>query len=202
MAEYVMHPDDNPVEVVRGLLDKVDDPAKVMWSPRPDVPGGGVYVVNDEEAVAAVVAERKAARDAEAQRIADAQAAADKRDAKADETGLTPSELGIPASTGTDPGAPGTAGVLATPEAAQRGDGLLAPEIAQTPTVQNADGTVSPADASTADEAAADAEDGEPVADDPATPEDESKMTPAQRRAAKRAAAAAEANSATQEETK
>jgi hypothetical protein len=195
-----MHPEDNPAEVARALLDKVDDPQAVVWAPRPDVPGGGVYVVRDEAVVAEVTRARKQARDDQARRISEAQAAADDRDAKADETGLTPAELGIPASTGTDPGAPGTEGVRATPEAATRGDGLLAPEL-----TQNADGTVSADDESGED--GADAESGE---DDPATPDvDESKMTPAQRRAAKRRAAAdkaaadqADVDSAAQEETK
>jgi hypothetical protein len=204
MTEYVMHPEDNPVEVVRGLLDKVSDPSQVMWSPRPDVPGGGVYVVNDDNAVAEVSAAMKQRREAEAQRIADAQAAADARDAQADETGLTPTQLGIPANQGSDPGAPGTAGELADLSVANRGDGLLAPEL-----VTNPDGTVTPAEDVDPD-ADPDAADEEPVADDPATPEDESKMTPAQRRAAKRKAAAAEAaaadeaksGDASQEETK
>jgi hypothetical protein len=200
VAEYVMHPEDNPVEVVRALLDRVDDPQAVMWSPRPDVPGGGVYVVRDEETVAEVSRLQQAKRDEQAKAIADAQAAADARDAKADETGLTPAELAIPASTGTDPGAPGTEGVQATPEAASRGDGLLAPEITANP-----DGTVS----TDGEESDPDTGESEPVADDPTTPEDESKMTPAQRRAAKRKAAAeaaateqANADSAAQEETK
>ena len=192
MGEYVMHPDDNPVEVVRSLLDKASDPSQVMWSPRPDVPGGGVYVVNDDELIRQVVAEQKAKREAEARRIAEAQAAADERDKQADETGLTPAQLGIPANQGSDPGAPGTEGQQVTLDAAQRGDGLLAPEL-----VENPDGTVVPADET-------DGSDEPPAVDDPNTPEDESKMTPAQRRAAKKAAKAADAAdaSATPEETK
>lgn len=195
MGEYVMHPGDNPVEVVRALLDKASDPSQVMWSPRPDVPGGGVYVVNDDELIREVTQQQKAKRDAEAKRIADAQAAADERDAQADETGLTPNELGFPASTGTDPGAEGTAGVQADLVSAQRGDGLLAPEL-----VTNADGTVAPASdtASTSDDPGDVDGPDSPVADDPSTPEDESKQSPAQKRAAKKAAAAA----ANQEETK
>lgn len=214
MAEYVLHPDDNPADVARALLDKASDPSSVMWSPRPDVPGGGVYVVNNEETVAEVSRQFQQQRDAEAKRIADAQAAAEERDAKADETGLTPAQLGFPANMGTDPGAPGTAGVLATDEAARRGDGLLAPEIAQTQTTQNADGTVSAStepvapservgDVDGPDSPVADPDEDD-AADDPSTAEDESKMTPAQRRAAKRKAAAEAAAdaAATQEETK
>lgn len=196
MAEYVMHPEDDSVEVARGLLDRVEDPQAVMWSPRPDVPGGGVFVVRDEETVAEVARVQQQKRDTQAQQIADAQAAAEQRDAKADETGLTPTELGFPASTGADPGAPGTEGVRASDEAAARGDGLLAPEVTENP-----DGTVSSEED--------DPDTGESATDDPSTPEDESKMTPAQRRAAKRKAAAeaaaaeqAQADSAAQEETK
>lgn len=191
MAEYVMHPGDDPVEVVRALLNKAEAPEHVVWAPRADVPGGGVYVVRDEATVAEVSRAMQAKRDEEAKRIADAQAAADERDAKADETGLTPSELGFPASTGSDPGAAGTEGVQATPEAAVRGDGLLAPEL-----VENPDGTLSSPEQVEAENG--DDADNEPTPDDPDTPDvDESKQTPAQKRATKKAAAAA-----TQEETK
>jgi len=182
MAEYVLREGDTHTDVARRLLAEVDDPQAVVWAPRPDVFGGGVYVVNDEAAVAKVVADLQAKRDDEAKRISAAQAKADERDARADETGLTPAQLGFPANAGTDPGAPGTAGTLATDEAAHRGDGLLAPETAQTETVTNADGTVSEVN----DEEVSD----EAVTDDPATPEDESKMTPAQRRRAAREAKA------------
>jgi hypothetical protein len=168
MAEYVMKEGDTHQDVARRLLAEVDDPQAVAWSPRPDVYMGGVYVVNDDAAVAKVASDLKQARDAEAKRIADAQAFAEERDKQADETGMTPRELGFPAAVQSDPGAPGTEGVLADEVSAARGDGLLAPEIAQTD-----------------DETGADAGD-EPVQDDPATPEDESQMTPAQRRKAAR----------------
>jgi hypothetical protein len=150
MAEYVIKEGEDHADVARRLLAESDDPNGVVWAPRPDTYGGGVYVVNNEETVAKVARDLQQARDLEAQRITDAQAAADERDAKADETGLTPAQLGFPANAGTDPGAPGTEG---TPSEVDEDD---------------------------------DAETGESVEDDPATPEDESQMTPAQRRKAAR----------------
>lgn len=165
MAEYVMHPDDDATEVARQLLARVDDPQAVMWSHRPDVPGGGVFVVRDEETVAEVVRLRQQARDEQAKRIADAQQAADERDAKADETGLTPTELGIPASTGTDPGAPGTEGVLVDDESGEDGadddepavDDPSTPDVDEsklTPAQRRAAKRKAAADQAAADEAA------------------------------------------------
>ncbi|HEU5111008.1 MAG TPA: hypothetical protein VFT95_20905, partial [Micromonosporaceae bacterium] len=113
MAEYVMQEGDTAAEVARALLDKTDDPGSVHWSPRPDVPGGGVFVVHDEQVAAEVARERAEARQAEADRIAAAQAVAEERDAKADETGMTPAELGFPANAGTDPGSAGEAARIA-----------------------------------------------------------------------------------------
>lgn len=167
MAEYVLQPDDDPAEVARALLDKAASPDGVHWSPRPDVPRGGVFVVNDEETVAAVTRERGEARRIEAERIAEAQQAADQRDELADETGLTPLELGIPANQGTDPGSAAEA-------------------------ERNAELT------------AEDADEDEPVVeDDPATPEDESKLTPAAaRRARREAKAKADADAPAEEEGK
>jgi hypothetical protein len=149
MAEYVLKEGEEHADVARRLLAESDDPNGVLWAPRPDTYGGGVYVVNNEETVAKVARDLQQVRDDQAKRIADAQAAADERDAKADETGLTPSQLGFPANSGSDPGAPGTEG---TPQD--------------------------------------DDEDDTPVEDDPATPEDESQMTPAQKRKAARLAKA------------
>lgn len=49
MAEVVMGPGDDRTEVVQALLELADDPADVVWSPRPDAgEHGGVYVVPDE----------------------------------------------------------------------------------------------------------------------------------------------------------
>jgi hypothetical protein len=62
MAEYIMAEDETAAEVARALLDQAASPDDVHWSPRPDVPGGGVFVVRDEEVVARVVAARAHAR--------------------------------------------------------------------------------------------------------------------------------------------
>lgn len=153
MAEYVLKEGEEHADVARRLLAESDDPNGVLWAPRPDTYGGGVYVVNNEETVAKVARDLQQVRDDQAKQIADAQAAADKRDARADETGLTPTQLGFPANAGSDPGAPGTEG---------------------TPQDVEDDGD----------------EDDTPVEDDPATPEDESQMTPAQKRKAARLAKA------------
>jgi hypothetical protein len=160
MAEYILKDGESHEEVAQRLLAEVEDPQGVTWSPRPDVYGGGVYVVNDEAAVAKVATDMARVRDEEAQRIAEAQRLADERDAKASETGMTPTELGIPANRGTDPGAPGTEGTASNPDEddSDKGDD----------------------------------------SDDPSTPEDESTMTPAQRRKAARERKAAEATAAEQ----
>jgi hypothetical protein len=160
MAEYQMAEDDVPAEVSRALIDKAG-PENVHWSPRPDVPGGGVFVVSDDAAVAHVAQVRAEARRAEAERIAAAQAAAEERDAKADETGMTPNELGFSANAGTDPGS--------------RGEAERNAEVT---------GDAEPTEPAEGDE--------EPAVDDPATADDEAAMTPAQRRAARRAKAAAD----------
>jgi hypothetical protein len=174
VAEYVLQPGDDPGDVAKQLIEAAG-PENVHWFPRPDVPGGGVFQVNDEEAIAGVARTRAAARDAETRRIEEAQAAADERDAKADETGMTPHELGFPANAGTDPGSVAEAerNAEVTGDADPEGDG---------------------------EEVEAD---DEPVAvDDPAAAEDESKMTPAQRRAARRKAAAEAAGEPATEEGK
>ena len=163
MAEYVLQPGDEPADVARSLLERAGSPDGVHWSPRPDVPGGGVFVVTDDEVAAAVAKDRHESRRIEAERIEAAQKAADERDAKADETGLTPLELGFPANAGTDPGSAGEA-------------------------ERNAEATSTPAESD--DDADAD---DEPATDDPETPENEAAMTPADRRAARRAKAATKA---------
>lgn len=49
MAEIVLGPDDSVATVAKALLKLAgDSPDRVMWSPRPDVTQGGVYVVDDE----------------------------------------------------------------------------------------------------------------------------------------------------------
>src|SRR4051794_21405608 len=110
MTEYVPGPDEDLETVARRLLAAAKNPGAIQWSPRPNShPHGGVYVLPDEDAddIIAAVARERAESDA---RIEAALAAADERDAKADETGLTPEQLGFPAALGADPGAPGTEG--------------------------------------------------------------------------------------------
>lgn len=110
MAEVVLQEGDTHEGVARSLLAKVGDASAVAWSPRPDVYGGGVYVVADESAASAFVRERQQRQDEQAAAIKKAQEFAEERDAKASETGATPAELGFAANIGTDPGAPGTEG--------------------------------------------------------------------------------------------
>jgi hypothetical protein len=104
MAEVQLTEGDTHESLAKALIEKAG-PDKVSWSPRPDVFGGGVYIVTDEEAVAAVVRERqqRVQEDEAARRKAEEFAA--ERDAKASETGATPAELGFAASVGTDSGA-------------------------------------------------------------------------------------------------
>lgn len=170
MTEYVLGPDEDHQTVARRLLDAAKDPASVMWSPRPNThPHGGVYVLADEEAEAIIEAVRKQ-REAETARIEAALSAAEERDSRADETGLTPEQLGFPGASGSDPGAPGTAS-----GEAQAG-GVVSEE-----TVPPSD---DPQDA--ADEA---------VVDDPSTPQDEhaeAENRVARRRAARKADASAD----------
>lgn len=149
MAEYVLKRGEDHADVARRLIAEVDDPQAVVWLPRPDVYGGGVYSVRDERAVAKVARDLQQDRDDEEQRIAEAMRLADERDARADETGMTPTELGFPAS--------------------------LPPVVEDD------------------EEADEEADTDKPVFDDPATAEDESAMTPAQRRRAARKAKAPEA---------
>lgn len=144
MAEYVMAEGDTAADVARALLDRAESPDDVHWSPRPDVPGGGVFVVRDEAVVADVAHELAQARE-ERERAAD--------EGEPEPVPAGPTEEGVDTSAALD----------VTPPAAG----------------ENAAETV-------------ESEDDEPATDDPDTPEDESKMTPAQRRAARRAKAAAD----------
>jgi hypothetical protein len=162
-TEYVLEPGQTHEELAQELLAQAASPYQVHWSPRPDVYGGGVYVLADEGIAQRTREAMQARRAEEAQRIADAQKAADERDSQEDVASglLTPAEAGFSANAGTDPGSAGEA---------ERNAAATADEE---PVADDEDG----------DEA-----DEEPVADDPATPGDESKMTPAQRRAAARRA--------------
>lgn len=164
MTEYVLGPDEDQTVVAQRLLAAAKNPGAIQWSPRPNThPHGGVYVLPDDDAES-IIAAVAAQRDAEAKRIEGALAAADERDAKADETGLTPEQLGFAASIGADPGAPGTEG----------GETQAATD----------------APAETDAEKAEDAAD-EATVDDPGTPQDE--HAEAQDRVSRRKAARAKA---------
>jgi hypothetical protein len=143
MAEYVLKEGEEHADVARRLLAESDDPNSVLWAPRPDTYGGGVYVVNNEETVAKVARDLQQVRDDQAKQIAAAQAAADERDAKADETGLTPAQLGFPANAGADPGAPGTEGV--TPEVGAEDDETTEEPVADDPATPEDESQMTPA---------------------------------------------------------
>lgn len=168
MTEYVLGPDEDQQEVAQRLLAAAKNPGAIAWSPRPNAhPHGGVYVLPDDEADDIIAAVAKA-RAEESARIEAALAAAQERDDKAAETGLTPEQLGFAASAGSDPGAPGTESGEA------QADGTVSEE-----TVPEQDNAEDAAD--------------EAVVDDPSTPEDEAataKDRVAQRRANRKAAAA------------
>jgi hypothetical protein len=110
-TEYVLVEGDNLQEVARDLLEQAASPDQVHWSPRPDVYGGGVFVLADESIAQRTVERRRARRAEEAARIEAAQKAADKRDSDpAVAEGLaTPAEAGFAANAGTDPGSAGEA---------------------------------------------------------------------------------------------
>jgi hypothetical protein len=179
-TEYMLEPGQSHEELARDLLEQAASPDQVHWSPRPDVYGGGVYVLADEGIAQRTREVRQARRADEAKRIEEAQAAADERDANPDvaEGLLTPSEAGFSASTGTDPGSAGAAQANADAvEAGQRPD---APADAAISTDTEADRQAGTAEADDDADAADDAE-GEP------------KLTPAQKRAAAKKAKQAEA---------
>jgi hypothetical protein len=83
MAEYVLAPDDIPQEVAAALLAEAGEAraSEVTWSPRPDTPHGGVYVVPDDVATKVLTARTKAKATADA--AAAKQRAADKTKADA-----------------------------------------------------------------------------------------------------------------------
>lgn len=110
-TEYPLQPGDTHESLARDLLEQAANPDQVHWSPRPDVHGGGVYVVADEGIAQRVRELRAARRREEAERIEASKAAADERDSHPDvaEGLLTPAEAGFPANAGTDPGSAGAA---------------------------------------------------------------------------------------------
>lgn len=114
-TEYVLVEGDNVQEVARDLLDQAESPDQVHWSPRPDVYGGGVYVLADEGIAQRTIAARRARRGEQAAQIEASQQAAEKRDSDpAVAEGLaTPAEAGFAANAGTDPGSAGEADRIA-----------------------------------------------------------------------------------------
>lgn len=137
MADYVMTEDEDQTAVVQELLANAEDPDHVQWRPRSGVPHGGVYEVPDDLAEK-LLAHRRARADAQAQRIATAQAAADERDSsEAVASGLvTPAEAGFAANATGDPGAPVEASgrdfdahVLSDEEWAEKYPGEERPEL-------------------------------------------------------------------------
>lgn len=104
-TEYAIGVGETMTEIARELIDRAGSD-KVAWAPRPDTHGGGVFIVDDDQAAEDVRRARALRFAAEAERIVKAQRAADDRDQAIDGTGLTPSEAGFPAATGQDPGSP------------------------------------------------------------------------------------------------
>jgi hypothetical protein len=106
-TEYYLQEGDTHESLARDLLEQAAVPDQVVWRPRPDVYGGGVYELADSSIAERVREARAARRAEEAKRIEDSLRAADERDSdEAVAAGLlTPAEAGFPASTGTDPGA-------------------------------------------------------------------------------------------------
>lgn len=111
-TEYPLQEGEPIHGLARELLDAANDPSQVAWSPRPDTPGGGVFVVTDETVAQRVLDRRRERAQGEQDRINASLAAADERDSsEAVASGLlTPAEAGFAANAGTDPGAPGTEG--------------------------------------------------------------------------------------------
>lgn len=180
-TEYMLEPGQSHEELAQDLLSQAGDPSQVTWSPRPDVFGGGVYVLADEGIAQRTRELRKARFDAEAKRIEEAQAAADRRDSnEAVASGLlTPAEAGFAANGGTDPGSAG---------AAERNAADV--KAGQTPDAPK-DAAIS---TDTVEERQVAAEqDGDDAEADDEDAEDEKPLTPAQKRAAAKKAKAAEA---------
>lgn len=109
-TEYALGPDDTHESLAKDLLEQAEHPGQVTWSPRPDVHGGGVYVLADEGIAQRVREVRYARRAEDARKQEAAEAFAKTRDESPDvaEGLATPAEAGFPASIGGDPGAAGT----------------------------------------------------------------------------------------------
>ena len=97
MAEIYVKDGETTESVARRLLDQAAHPDHVVWQPRSGVDAGGVFVVPDDEVddlMARVEAKRAADRRDTEVRIA----AANARDARVADTGLTPAQLGFAAN--------------------------------------------------------------------------------------------------------
>lgn len=99
-TEYYLEEGDTHESLAQELLAQAENPDQVHWAPRPDVHGGGVYLLADAGIAERTRAARQAQRDEDARLIADALAAAKARDEDPDvASGLaTPAEAGFPAS--------------------------------------------------------------------------------------------------------
>lgn len=75
-TEYPLQEGDDPTELARDLLDQAAHPDEVRWAPRPDVTGGGVFVLGDE-GIAQRTRDARRARNEEAERATIAETLAD-----------------------------------------------------------------------------------------------------------------------------
>lgn len=99
-TEYILQEGDTHESLARDLLEQAAHPDQVVWRPRPDVYGGGVYELADSSIAERVREARAARRTEEAAAIEASLKAADERDASEDvASGLfTPAEAGFPAN--------------------------------------------------------------------------------------------------------
>lgn len=123
-TEYYLEEGDTHESVARDLLEQAEHPDQVHWSPRPDVHGGGVYLLADHGIAERTRQARQARRAEEAQQIADALAAAEERDSHPDvaEGLATPAEAGFPASLTPASEAEADAAAVADAEAADEAE--------------------------------------------------------------------------------
>jgi|1185.fasta_scaffold86843_1 hypothetical protein len=109
MAEIIIGDDETPPQVARELLAQAEHPDHVVWTPRSNTPHGGVFIVPDDKA-SDLVARRENARAESERLVQQRQDAADERDQLADQTGLTPAELGFAANSPEDAASLGQGG--------------------------------------------------------------------------------------------
>jgi hypothetical protein len=103
VAEIYVKDGETKEEVARRLLDQAAHPDHVVWQPRSGQEAGGIFYVPDDE-VDDLIARVEAKRNAERQETERRIKAADERDAKVADTGLTPEQLGFSANAVGDPG--------------------------------------------------------------------------------------------------